>query len=256
MQRLWELWCEGAETYLHERAQQVPGKKKKAQFRRQKKVCHGRPCGKGICSPERHHPRLSSECALKITTALWRGLIVHASAVRIRDSEGRAVESSSVLVTTGIALSLCLGVSKPTIWRQSLRCECKTETLRIRSDSENVARIATGVLRGERQLNNEGNADLCDEFVTELRLKTTRQLNFVWVKGRVTKVHIDREITTNLCAADALASAAAAHHAAPQALTEAATKRQRIALSTHLFAADPLKKLRDTLLSMSGVDHG
>ena len=34
VQRLWELWCEGAET-LHERAQQVPGKQKKAQSGRE-----------------------------------------------------------------------------------------------------------------------------------------------------------------------------------------------------------------------------
>ena len=48
-------------------------------------------------------------------------------AVRMRGSEGRAAKSSSALVTTGIALSLCLGVGKPTavrsFWRQSLRCE-------------------------------------------------------------------------------------------------------------------------------------
>ena len=50
--------------------------------------------------------------------------------------------------------------------------------------------------------------------------------------------------------ADALASAAAAHHAAPQALTEAATKRQRVALSTHMVVADLLFK-RDILLLMS-----
>ena len=70
----------------------------------------------------------------KKTAALWRGPMLHASAVRTQDSEGRAVGSSSVLVLTGIAVSLCMGVSKPTtarsFWRQSLRCVCKTEALR------------------------------------------------------------------------------------------------------------------------------
>ena len=107
-----------------------------------------------------------------------------------------------MLVMTGIALSLCLGVSKLTtvrsFWRQSLRCECKTETLRLVLIARDVVRIATGLSQGERQLNNKGTADLWDEFLTELRLKTTRQLDFVWVAGHATKVHIDREITTTL----------------------------------------------------------
>ena len=55
--------------------------------------------------------------------------------------------------------------------------------------------------------------------------------------------YIDLQITTSLnkgCndAADALASAAAAHHAAPQALTEAARERQRTALITRSFASE------------------
>ena len=41
------------------------------------------------------------------------------------------------------------------------------ENIAIRSDSEYV-RVAAGLLQGERQLNNEGNADLWDEFVTEV----------------------------------------------------------------------------------------
>ena len=41
-------------------------------------------------------------------------------------------------------------------------------------------RVVTGLLKGERQLNTEGNADVWNELVTELRLKTTRRLNFVW----------------------------------------------------------------------------
>ena len=65
----------------------------------------------------------------------------------------------------------------------------------------------------------------------------------MWVKGCATKVHIDREITTTLDkggndAAHALASAAEAHHAAPQAPSEAATKRHLPALSTHVFVVE------------------
>ena len=162
-------------------------------------------------------------------------------------------------VMTGIALSLCLGVSKRTTvrscQRQSRRSECKTETRRFRSDSEYVARIALGLLQGERQLNNEGDADLWDEFVTGVRLTATRQLSFVWIKGHATRIHIDREITTTLDnggndAADALASAAAAHHAAPQAQIEAATKRHRVDLAT----AALLLQRRDVLCSMSEAD--
>ena len=59
-------------------------------------------------------------------------------------------------------------------------------------------RSAAGRLQGERQLNNEGGADLWDEFVTELRLKATPQLNFVWIKGHATQIHTDRETTTTL----------------------------------------------------------
>ena len=54
--------------------------------------------------------------------------------------------------------------------------------LEIRSDSEYVVCSATGLLQGERQLDNEGDAGLWDEFMTELRLKATRQLDFVWSK--------------------------------------------------------------------------
>ena len=63
----------------------------------------------------------------------------------------------------------------------------------------------------------------------------------MWIKGHATKVHIDRPITTTLNkggndAADALASAAAAHHAVPHALTEAAIGRLRTAMVTQSFA--------------------
>lgn len=64
----------------------------------------------------------------------------------------------------------------------------------------------------------------------------SRRLGFVWVKGHAAKVHIDQQITTSLIkggtdAADALASAGAAFHAAPQSWTDAAIDRQRTALS-------------------------
>ena len=63
------------------------------------------------------------------------------------------------------------------------------------------------------------------------------------VKGHVTKTHVDRGVMTTLDkggndAADALASAAAAHHAGPQALTEAAARRQHAALANHTFVAE------------------
>ena len=100
--------------------------------------------------------------------------------------------------------------------------------LEIRSDSEYVVRIATSHTRGLTQTCYEGNADLWDEFGTGLRRKTTRSFDFVWVRGHATKLHICRQITTlnkgGNDTADALASAAAAHHVAPQALTEAAIR--------------------------------
>ena len=53
----------------------------------------------------------------------------------------------------------------------------------IRSDTEYVVRIACGLSQCEREMNTEGNADLWAEFVSELKLKTTRHLHVVWVKG-------------------------------------------------------------------------
>ena len=129
-------------------------------------------------------------------------------------------------------------------------------SLEILSDIENVVRIATGLLHGERQSNNEGDADLWNEFVTELGLKATRQLDFVWVKE-----HAAKSSSTGGSpplwtkgrndAADVLASSSAARHASLQALIEAG-----VALSTHMFVADLRFKRRDILLSMSEVDHG
>ena len=82
-----------------------------------------------------------------------------------------------------------------------------------------------------------------------MRANATSRLDFVWVKGHAKKLHIDQHITTSLKkggndAADALASAAAAHHAAPQALAEAAFERQRTTLVTHSFAAELLVRRR------------
>ena len=124
--------------------------------------------------------------------------------------------------------------------------------LEIRCDSECLVRVAIGLLQGERQLNNEGNADSWIEFETELRLRTTRRLHFVWVTGHATKVHSG--VSSPLWTKGAMMLQT--HQAAPQALTEAATKRQRVVLSTHMFVADLLLKRRDILLSMSEVAHG
>ena len=101
--------------------------------------------------------------------------------------------------------------------------------LEIRSDIEHVVRNATSRKRGETQKCNEENADLWNEFETVLKINDTKRLEFVWVKGHATKAHIVRQVTTTLNkgghdAADALVSASAAHHAAPQTLTDTALK--------------------------------
>ena len=79
----------------------------------------------------------------------------------MRDSERRDVGSSSVLVMTGIALALCLCVSKLTNNRAELLAaitamRVQDGNLVVRSDSEYVVRFATGLLHCERRLNNEG----------------------------------------------------------------------------------------------------
>ena len=56
-------------------------------------------------------------------------------------------------------------------------------------------------------------------------------------------------------AADALACAAAAHHAAPQTLTDAAYERKRTALITHSFASELLFRRRAALLALHEADH-
>ena len=101
-----------------------------------------------------------------------------------------------------------------------------------------------------------------NEFETLLTLNDTRRLEFVWVKGYATKVRIDRQVTTTLDkggndAADALASAAAAHHAAPQTLTDVACEWQRIALLTHSFASELLFifRWRAALFALHEADH-
>ena len=120
---------------------------------------------------------------------------------------------------------------------------------------------ATRRTRGETQKCNEENADLKNEFETVLRLNDTRRLEFVWVKGHATKPHVDRQVTTTLNkggndAADALASAAAAHHAVPRTLTDAASERQRTALITHSFASELLFRKRAALSALHEADHG
>ena len=56
--------------------------------------------------------------------------------------------------------------------------------------------------------------------------------------------------------ADALASPAAVHHAALQALTEAAARGQHTALATHSFAAALLFRRRVALLASREANHG
>ena len=98
------------------------------------------------------------------------------------------------------------------------------------------------------------------EVVSELRLKTTRRPHCVWVKGHATKIHIDRGTPRRWRkgrndAADVPAFAAAAHHAAPQALAGVVTKRQLAALTIHAFVAALLFERRDVLLAMSEADR-
>ena len=135
-----------------------------------------------------------SNVKLETRKAWWCGLMGHACSIRLRDSEGRAVESSSVSVMTGIVLSLCLGEQTNNraelLAGQSWRC--KNKNLDTRSDSDRVGPVATGLLPGERHLNNESDAELLDEFVTELRLKATRQLSFLWIKRHATKITLTR----------------------------------------------------------------
>ena len=84
----------------------------------------------------------------------------------------------------------------------------------------------------------------------------------MWVKGHATKAHIDRRTTATLNnggndAADALASEAKAHRAAPQASAEAAARRHHTALATHIFADFECLLGRRVALSARGdVDRG
>ena len=133
--------------------------------------------------------------------------------------------------------------------------------LEIRSDSDYIVRAANCRMRGEIQRSNLENSDLWKEFDTALSFYDTRQVKFTWVKGHATTVHINRRITTTLDkggndAADALASAAAAHHSAPKVLTDAALVRQRTALATHCFASELLFRRRVALLALHEADHG
>ena len=181
-------------------------------------------------------------------SVVWLGPMEHVSAGRTRGSGEQAVEFFGI--NDNRNCSFPLPGCEQTNNRAELLAVIATMqvhdgNLEIRSDSEYVVRIATSRTCREMQRDNEGNTDLWDEFETKLRLDATRRLDFVCVTGHAKKLHIGRHITTSLNkggndAADALASAAASHHAAPQALTEAAIERQRTALLTHSFAAELL----------------
>ena len=158
----------------------------------------------------------------------------HASAIRMRDSERRAVESSSVLVRTVIALSLCLGLSKPT-------CEPPSWLHENEYDSLVVTLQTSLCLQSSRRVTRCPISEAADVLAARFYV---REITNTLDKGRN-------------AVADALASAAAAHHAASPALTESATKRQRVALSTQMFVADLLfLTTYFFLLSMSEVDVG
>ena len=192
----------------------------------------------------------------KTTTVSWPGPMGHVSAIRTRGSEEQGVFFSiNDNRNCSFTLPPC-GTLAAIAAMQVL-----DGNLEIRSDSEYVVRIATSRARGETHKCNEGNADLWDVFQTVLRLKATRRLDFVWVKGHATKLHIDRQITTSLnkggnYPADALTSPAATHHAAPQALTEAAVDKQRTASVTHSVDAELLFRRRVALLALREADHG
>ena len=164
----------------------------------------------------------------------------------VQDSERRAVESSSMLVMTGIALSLGREQTDNRAEHLAAIAAMRVQdgNLDIRSDSEYVVRTAAGLLQGENQVITEGNADLWDlwdEFVTGLRLKTTRQLDFVWVRGHATKSphrqgghHHSGQRGQGCCGPTGICRCGASR--IPQALAEA----ERVALSTHMFIADLL----------------
>ena len=120
----------------------------------------------------------------------------------------------------------------------------RAETLRSGRTASMLCLLPPELLHGERQRNIEGTADLFVEFVSETEGHATHSLR-VGQKACDKSSHrqVDRHCSGQRGgndAADALASAAAAHHAAPQVLTEAATKRQRVALSIYVFVAELL----------------
>ena len=95
--------------------------------------------------------------------------------------------------------------------------------------------------------------DLREEFETLLRRNITRRLDFVWN-------HIERQIRTSLKKGsndvlDALKSAAAAHHAVPQTLTEAVIDRQRKTWDTYDFTTELLFRICVALLGLYEADH-
>ena len=187
----------------------------------------------------------------KTLTVSWLGPMRHVSAIRTQGSEEQVVEYS-LASTTGEQKN-----NRAELLDVTGAMQVHDGNLVIRSDSDYAVRIATRRTRGETQKRNEGNAD---EFGTALRFKATRRLDTAWVKGHATKLHIDLQITTTLDkggndASNSLASAAAAHHVAPQALTEVAIGRQRTAMVTHSFASELLFRRRVALLALHEADH-
>ena len=199
----------------------------------------------------------------KTKTVSWPGPMGHVSAIRKQCSEEQAVEYSLASTTTEIALSPCLDVSRqrtvqncqPSLlrWKYTMGLSRSGQTVNVQC----ALRPAVHVVRRRSAMRA---THICGTNLRQLRLGATRRLDFVWVKGHATKLNIDRQITTTLNkggndAADALASAAGAHHAAPQALTEAAIGRQRTAMVMHSFASELLFKRRVALLALHEADH-
>ena len=91
------------------------------------------------------------------------------------------------LLSPGIDLSHCIDVSKTNYRAELLAAIAAMRVhegnLEIRSDSEYVVHAAPEPVQGERQRTAEGNVVVCAMFACELRLKTTRRIHFVWVKG-------------------------------------------------------------------------
>ena len=130
--------------------------------------------------------------------------------------------------------------------------------LDIRSDSEYVVRQAEALLAGAGAKPKADNLDLWAMLEAELRQRPPGSITFTWVKGHATMADIQRGRSSwqDLCGndgADKLASAAAAVHSAPHALTAAAQHRRRLATATHSAAVKILDARKSALANLQHV---